>query len=150
MIYFCYMKDEPLELLQKVLRDKRYSVTRARQHVFELLLDHKPQSMHELNVRATGKIDRASLYRTISLFEHLGVVQRIYIGWKYKIELSDAFLHHHHHISCLTCGKIMAIQENIEIEQLINKLGQKYDITTDRHQLEIQGYCKACRTLQPH
>jgi len=100
--------------------------------------------MRELTERAGDAIDRASLYRTIDLFEKLGIVQRIYIGWKYKIELSDAFVHHHHHISCLGCGKIVAITEENEIERLIHDLAAKHGFTAENHQLEVRGYCQRC------
>lgn len=134
-----------MQILEKVLKDNGYSVTAPRRVVCELLHGQEPLSMHELNLRAQGKLDRASLYRTIGLFEQLGLVQRIYIGWKYKIELSDIFTHHHHHISCLGCGKIVAITEEDEIEALISRLASKHGFTAGSHQLEVRGYCPACK-----
>lgn len=104
--------------------------------------------MRDLALEAQGTIDRASLYRTIDLFERLGIVQRIYIGWKYKIELTDIFTHHHHHVSCLGCGKVVAITEETEIERLIHNLAAKHDFTAQNHQLEIRGYCKQCSAHQ--
>lgn len=100
--------------------------------------------MRDLTLRLGGQIDRASLYRTIDLFERLGIVQRIYIGWKYKIELSDIFTHHHHHISCLGCGKVVAITEENEIESLIHDLAARHGFSAQTHQLEIRGYCQQC------
>lgn len=101
--------------------------------------------MFELGKRLEGHIDRASLYRTITLFEKLGIVHRIYIGWKYKVELSDVFLHHHHHISCVTCGRIVALKEESQIEALLSQLARRYDFEAQGHQLEIQGICSDCR-----
>jgi len=100
--------------------------------------------MHDLAQRSKGVVDRASLYRTVHLFEQLGLVQRIYIGWKYKIELSDIFTHHHHHISCLGCGKVVAMTEEAEIEQLISQLAARHGFTAQSHQLEVRGYCPLC------
>lgn len=138
------MDVKSLEILQKVLKDGGYSLTAPRKFVCELLWNREPQSMRELTQQLNGQIDRASLYRTIDLFEKLGLVQRIYIGWKYKVELSDILTHHHHHISCLGCGKVVALHEDDEIEQLIKSLSSRHGITTQSHQLEIQGYCTAC------
>jgi Fur family ferric uptake transcriptional regulator len=138
------MKPEAVEMLHKILKDNDYSVTEARSLVFDLLWDQEPQSMHEIEVKVAGKIDRASIYRTINLFEQLGLVQRIIIGWKYKLELTDVFTNHHHHISCLGCGKVVSIKEDDEIEKMINSFSLKYKITVDRHQLEVQGYCEKC------
>lgn len=139
------MSADSKNLLQKILKDNGYSLTKPRQVVCGLLVGEGPQSMRDLVSRAAGQIDRASLYRTIALFEKLGIVQRIYIGWKYKIELSDIFTHHHHHISCLNCGKIVAITEEDKIEQLIDALAAKHNFTAQNHQLEIRGLCPDCQ-----
>lgn len=143
------MDAETSALLRKILKDNGYSTTEPRKVVCELLWNREPQSMRELAERARGKIDRASLYRTIGLFEKLGIVQRIYIGWKYKVELSDVFTHHHHHISCLGCGKIVAITEEDDIEQLIHDLAARHGFSAQTHQLEIRGYCKVCNHRMP-
>ncbi len=138
------MTDESLRLLQKVLKNNKYSLTEPRRVVCSLLWNAEPLSMHELSERSKGLIDRASLYRTVELFEKLGLVQRIYIGWKYKIELSDVLTHHHHHISCLDCGKIVAITEEEEIEAMIDSIAQRHGFVAANHQLEVRGYCAAC------
>jgi Fur family ferric uptake transcriptional regulator len=143
------MGTDKIRLLAKILKDAGYSVTAARKLVFELLYDDEPQSMHTLYERIGGKIDRASLYRVVNVFEQIGIVQRINIGWKYKLELTDVFNDHHHHISCMGCGKILAIKEDEQIESLIRTFSDRYEITAARHQLEIQGYCKKCLNKTP-
>jgi Fur family ferric uptake transcriptional regulator len=143
------MEQSPADLLWRILKQRGYSVTAPRKVVCELLWNREPQSMRELTERARGKLDRASLYRTIALFEKLGIVQRIYIGWKYKVELSDVFTHHHHHINCLGCGKIVAITEEDDIEQLIHDLAARHGFAAQTHQLEIRGYCTACSRRTP-
>ena len=76
--------------------------------------------MHDLIKRTKG-VDRASVYRAVRLFEQLGIVQRLNTGWKYKIELTDKFAEHHHHLTCLQCGKTIAMGES-ELEEMISKL----------------------------
>jgi Fe2+ or Zn2+ uptake regulation protein len=73
--------------LAALLRKNNSSLTKPRKAVFNLLLSKEPQSMQVLVKRAEGKVDRATVYRTIELFEELGIVHRLNIGWKYKIEL---------------------------------------------------------------
>jgi Fe2+ or Zn2+ uptake regulation protein len=145
MLEFISMDNGSKQLLGKILKDNGYSFTNARKLIIEKLWDVEPQSTHDLIKSLDDKIDRASLYRNITLFEKLGLIQRVYIGWKYKVELSDIFSSHHHHISCLDCGKIKAIHEETEIETFIHRLSNTYGITAERHQLEIQGYCSDCR-----
>lgn len=143
------MNEQDIELLRKVLKEHGQSLTTARRTICEALWDHEPQTMRQLIDRTQGKVNRASLYRTIELFEKLGLVNRIYIGWKYKIELSDTLTHHHHHVSCVQCGKVTAIREEQAVEKLIHALAQKYGVTPQQHQLEIQGVCTDCQTKAP-
>jgi Fe2+ or Zn2+ uptake regulation protein len=79
------------------------------------------------------------------MFEQVGIVQRVYVGWKYKIELTDIFSHHHHHISCLGCHKLIAIKEDEQIEKLIQELATAHQVVAISHQLEVQGYCTTCQ-----
>jgi len=139
------MNDQVKELLKETLSHNGYSITKPRQLVFELLWDQEPQSMHELHSKSRGQLDRVSLYRIITAFEQAGIVQRVYVGWKYKLELTDIFLHHHHHISCLGCGKLVAIKEDAKIETLIKELAASNNFLASNHQLEVQGYCQDCQ-----
>lgn len=134
--------------LQRILRERGYSVTRQRLLLFEALTNQEPMTMHELYGHLQGKLDRASAYRTVSLFETLGIVRRINIGWKYKLELSDTFTEHHHHLSCLHCHRVVPINEE-ELEKFVAALAAKHDFIPYDHQIEIQGYCAACVSSAP-
>lgn len=137
------MKEE--KLLRKILEDGGYKITKGRLHLFRLFhTHHEPQTMAEI-VAMSKEIDRVSVYRIIELYEKLGIVRRITIGWKYRLELSDIFLNHHHHISCLGCGRIVAIKEDDDIENLIKRLGETSGFRQISHQLELQGYCSNCQ-----
>jgi Fe2+ or Zn2+ uptake regulation protein len=126
-----------------ILRDNGLSITKQRLFVFELLIGKEPLGMYELYELAKGQLDRASLYRIIAVFEELSIVQRINIGWKYKVELSDKFAEHHHHMTCLKCHNVIAINEN-ELETLITQLASSYAFKPTEHQVEVQGLCAAC------
>jgi Fur family ferric uptake transcriptional regulator len=127
-----------------ILKANGYSLTKQRALVFDILEDTEPMSMHELYTLAKNKLDRASLYRIIDLYEKLGIVQRVNIGWKYKVELSDKFNEHHHHLTCLSCGKIIPINEN-DLESFMDGLAQAHHFKPENHQVEIQGYCFECQ-----
>jgi len=134
-------KDTRIAML---LRGNGLSVTRQRLTVFELLEGNEPLTMHELQELAGDRLDRASLYRTVAIFEKLGIARRVNIGWKYKIELSDTFSEHHHHLTCLGCHKVIPINER-ELEVFINSLSARYEFEPVEHQIELQGYCATCR-----
>jgi len=130
--------------LQTILQENGYSVTRQRLLVFDLLTNQEPMTVYELAERAAGRLDRASIYRIVTVFEQIGVVQRINIGWKYKIELSDKFAEHHHHLTCLQCGNVIPISGE-ELEGFVSKLATEHEFNVIEHQVELQGYCKQCR-----
>lgn len=136
------MSDGP-DQLKSHLKSHGYSLTHARQTVFSALLNKEPQTMDKL-VTACPGIDRASVYRTISLFEKTGVVQRLQIGWKYKLELSDNFHHHHHHLTCSSCGKVIPFNESKDFEHSLRVIADSHSFQMQGHQLEIQGICDLC------
>lgn len=133
-----------LDQLQSTLKVRGLHQTQARERVFTALLDQEPQTMQQI-VSGCPDIDRTSVYRTIKLFEQLGIVQKLQIGWKYKIELTDAFHSHHHHLSCMRCGKIISFEEGDKLEQLLKTIAQDHQFDMREHQLEIQGLCGNCR-----
>lgn len=138
------MKEE--KLLRKILEDGGYKITKGRLYVFNLLrTHHEPQTMAHLVASSAGSVDRVSVYRIVELYEKLGIVNRIAIGWKYKLELSDIFLDHHHHISCIGCGRMVAIKEESRLEGLVNELSEVAGFVLTSHQIELQGLCSHCQ-----
>lgn len=136
--------NDALQLFEKILRNNSLHVTAARKTVFYALWDKEPQTIRDIEKTVASSIDRTSIYRAIELFGRLGIIHRIQLGWKYKIELSDIFVEHHHHISCLGCGKITAVHEDTQIENLISQISELHGFNQPTHQLEIQGYCTTC------
>lgn len=136
-----------LEDLKALLQKNGASLTKPRKLVFDLLLNQEPQTMQVLVQRAKAKIDRATVYRTIELFERLGVVNRLNVGWKYKIELSDKFLGHHHHFYCANCGRSYELKPNPILETMIDSITTKDGFTPKAHNLEVSGICPNCRSI---
>lgn len=116
--------------------------------VFDMLLrsGHEPISMnHLLSAESASYGDRTSIYRAVKLFEKIGIVQRRYTGWKYKLELSDEFHGHHHHLTCTICGRTEVTADDAELVNSLQKLTENYGFEITEHRLEIRGICKACR-----
>lgn len=131
------------EDLSSVLRQRGYSVTRPRQVVFEALSGNGPLTTADLIKTINKRIDKVSVYRTIKLFEEIGIIQRLSFGFKYKLELSDRFSEHHHHLTCISCGKVTDINK-YELESFINSIASDKGFSPSSHQIEIQGYCQSC------
>ena len=139
------MRDLLIDNLRALLKKDGYSLTQSRRAVFGLLLDQEPQSMQVLIKRAEGKVNRATVYRIIELFERLGIVHRLNIGWKYKVELSDVFHSHHHHFYCVACGRAYPLEPNPMLETMIDSNISQAGFSPRGHQLEIYGLCPNCQ-----
>jgi len=135
---------EPLVQLTNHLKKAGFSLTKPRRQVFEALQNTEPQTMAALIAGCVG-VDRASIYRTVLLFERLNIVQRLQIGWKYKLELTGDFIHHHHHLSCVHCGNVTALPDDPVLEQQLHQLAVNQNFLPSDHQLEIRGLCVNCR-----
>jgi Fur family ferric uptake transcriptional regulator len=135
---------DPTDQLQKTLKERGFSLTAVRKTTFEALQDSEPLTMQELVSRCQD-FDRASIYRTVMLFEQLGIVQRLQIGWKYKLELTDSFIHHHHHLTCIHCGVVTPLPEDATLEKRLQVLSTLQGFVPHDHQLEIRGLCRNCR-----
>ena len=103
--------------------------------------------MNELVRLLTPDIDRVSVYRTIELFVRLGIAQKVYVGWKYRIELTEEYSDHHHHLLCTTCGTLTNIRNEQTIEAQILEVASRHGYKLQAHQLEIQGLCPKCALL---
>jgi len=132
--------------LQQHLKSHGYSVTKSRYIVFAALENKEAITMADLVSACGEQLDRATVYRTITLFEELAIVQRLQIGWKYKLELTDSFSRHHHHLTCTKCGAVTALSEDKPLEDRMNELAELYRFKPSDHQIEIRGLCHACQT----
>lgn len=143
------MSTEDISNFRKIVSSNGYRITDAREATFKLLVSTEPQSIREIIAKAKqNNVDRVSVYRNIELFEKLGIVHRIYIGWKYKVELSDEFMAHHHHLSCLGCGKIIDIQDEKHIDRFVEDIANSVGFKPRRHIFEVDGYCKNCQKVK--
>lgn len=135
------------DLYHQKLKTAQASNTAARAAVFEALYNsgHEPLTMHQLVELTEDKADRASVYRSVKLLESIGIIRRLHIGWKYKLELSDDFHGHHHHLTCTNCGSTHATHDDEDFEELLRGLAAKHGYTITDHQLDIRGLCSNCQ-----
>lgn len=130
--------------LANILKQNGLNITDQRQTIFDVLGGCESLSMNELVKKTAGSMDRASVYRNVSTFEKLGIVQRINFGWKYRIELSETFAGHHHHLVCTKCLTILPIDTR-DLEDFIDQVADQHGFMAKTHQIEIQGLCSKCK-----
>lgn len=135
--------NKELGAFRQLLKRSGNFATGPRLLLFETLQTHPALTIGQL-IKYLSKYDQATVYRNIKLFEELGIISRLRLGWESKLELSDKFQHHHHHITCTKCGSVITLKEDPLLEKRLAVLAQKYEFVQSDHQIEIKGVCKNC------
>jgi Fur family ferric uptake transcriptional regulator len=130
-------------VVRQYLQEQHCHWTLPRSLVFSALLKG-PASLPELAERLRKDIDRSSVYRTIELFEELGIAHRIWSGQKSVLELTDRFSAHHHHFVCERCGKLIDFDDT-RLESAIASSARSLGLSATHHHLELFGLCTGCR-----
>lgn len=92
-----------------------------------------------------ARIGYATVYRTLKLFTECGIAaERNFGDGPSRYELSDTSTNHHHdHLICVECGKIIEFH-NERIEELQEATADKLGFTIKSHKHEIYGLCADC------
>ena len=137
------MPSTEFERFKKVLKASGNSVTKPRMRLFGLLQDSPALTMNQIIAELPAH-DRVTAYRNVRLLEHLGILTSVRIGALTRVELSDRFQHHHHHMTCINCGKVLVLKDNIAIEKEIERISGGTGFIITDHALEIRGVCQGC------
>jgi Fur family ferric uptake transcriptional regulator len=97
----------------------------------------------ELDHRLDG-VGRATVYRAIEQLEELGLVQRIDIGGESSaFEKVDPRGHHHHHLVCNVCGRVIPFEDDA-LERSIHSLSARDGFRVESHDITLRGTCSRC------
>ena len=128
----------------QLLRTHSVNVTAVRLAIFRTLLKSDTTLKNGEVASRTPSVNRASVYRTLELFDRLGVTTTLVRGWTPFIELAEPFKPHHHHLICERCDVVTAITSE-EIEKLIHQLAKMHSFAPSSHHFEIKGLCESCQ-----
>ncbi|MEN9059897.1 MULTISPECIES: Fur family transcriptional regulator [Ponticoccus] len=106
--------------------------------VLDVASDHP--DVEELYARASAqdpKISLATVYRTVKLFEEIGIVERVDFG-DGRARYEDAERDHHDHLIDLDTGQIIEFVDE-EIEALQEKIARKLGYRLTGHRMELYG-----------
>jgi Fur family transcriptional regulator, ferric uptake regulator len=97
----------------------------------------------EIDSKLPG-VGRATVYRALEQLEELGLVQRIDLGGDAAgYERVDPTGHHHHHIVCERCGRVVAFEDE-RLEKAILALEKRADFDVSSHDVTLRGRCETC------
>lgn len=119
----------------KKLTKLGYKLTKPRLKVLKFLEKEKclisARKVHD----RIKTVDRASIYRTLNLFEKLRIVH-VEISEKEKLYCLEN--HPHHHIICRKCG----YTEDFECKK--SEFIKPNNFSNIQHQLTLTGVCNSC------
>jgi Fur family ferric uptake transcriptional regulator len=119
--------------------------TRQRQMLLELIrqanghIDAK--KLFELAVAKDSRISLATVYRSLSLFTKLELIDEKRLGQArcyYEIKHSIQ----HQHLICSRCEKV--IDFNCPLSEMISDVKQENGFTVTKAEVYLEGYCSEC------
>jgi len=134
-------------LFRDLIKEKKLRMSHPRllvyQELFGAIRPLSPQELYQNLLKKEKRVGLTSIYRSLELFESLGMVFKLMNGSnvKYKLcELED----HHHHIVCKNCGNVVELNF-CDISKWSKKVTESTGYQVTDHQLNFYGFCKACR-----
>lgn len=93
--------------------------------------------------RVNPHIGYATVYRTMKLLTECGLaVERHFREGEARYEGTEG--HHHDHLICEGCGKIVEFEEP-QIEELQAQVARRLGFELSGHKMELYGRCADCR-----
>lgn len=133
--------------LDDELRARGYRVTRPRRAVFDVLDEagtHLTVETITERLRATGtSVDLASVYRTLSLFEELGIARTSRLGDTDAGQWELAHPDEHFHLVCEHCGSIDHHVGSL-VAQVEQHLSDGHGFQVREIELVVTGRCSRC------
>lgn len=134
----------------KVFKENGYRLTTQRKIVLDILIEYKEEHLSIKEIFDKVKeiyphIGMATVYRTILLFEKVGIVQSIFLNNDYmRYQLKNPQeKHFHHHVVCEYCGAVFDIQDDL-LELLEEQVFIQKGFTVTNHKVVLIGICKEC------
>lgn len=136
-----------IALFRNLFREKKLSLSHPRLLTYQELSNAvSPLSSLELYqnlLKKSKKIGLTSIYRSLGLFESLGIVFKITNGSSVKYKLCE-LENHHHHIICKACGNVVEL-DFCDISDWSKKVTEVTGYQVVDHQLNFFGFCKDCK-----
>ena len=141
------------ERFKKLLRENGLKVTSQRLMILEALIKRPDkhltaEEIYELVKAENPDIGLATIYRTIQLLSELNLIDKLNLGdgqVRYEIGQldKDHNIHHHHHLICLNCDKILTFEDDL-LDQLEDTIEETMGFRVVDHEVKLFGYCSEC------
>ena len=95
--------------------------------------------------RVNPRISLATVYRAMKVLTDCKLATaRHFLDGQTRYERDEPDGHHHDHLICLDCGKIVEFVDP-RIESLQNLVAKRHGFVVREHKMELYGLCAACK-----
>jgi Fur family ferric uptake transcriptional regulator len=102
------------------------------------------EDLYWLVQKQDPSVGHTTVYRTLKLLAEAGLAREVRFG-DGKTYYEHHYNHEHHdHLICTECGKIIEFF-SAEIEDLQDKMAEKYGFRLTNHSLRMWGVCEDCQ-----
>lgn len=137
------------------LKAKESKLTTRRELILRVLLENKgkhlsAEEIYNLVKCEASDVGLATVYRALELFQEFSLIHAIDFGdgrKRYEFGMKEGQDHHHHHLVCTKCGKIIEVNEDL-LEELEKRVSKKHNFAITDHQLKIFGVCSQCAEVK--
>jgi Fur family transcriptional regulator, ferric uptake regulator len=137
------------EAIKELLKKNHMSVTDSRLQILDMFFQAPGALEHaDIEKKASDKIDRVTIYRTLQTFEEKGIIHTIPTAdnsVKYALCKHNCEEGHHHdnhvHFVCDNCGKTICLDDVLVPEV---KLPQGFQ--PHQSNMVVNGFCSDCRS----
>lgn len=140
-----------IEQATQVLKENNFKITKQRRAMIDFLVGNATQkfvdvtSIDDFMRKTFPKMSHNTIYRNISEFANLGIVERQVQGDRASVKFQCDFQHeHHHHFICSNCGKVIELKDCPLSPEITNQLA---GCKVTGHLFQIYGLCPQCANL---
>ena len=142
-----------LKDLREKLSERGYKMTPQRKEILKIFVEQRgshhmsAEDVYSILREDDSEIGLATVYRALDLLSELGILVRLDFGdgcARYELNTADPKIHHHHHLICLKCKKVIEFEEDL-LDELEERVAAKSDFKILNHEVKFFGYCSECR-----
>ncbi len=142
-----------LKDLRAKLYERGYKMTPQREEILKIFVEHSDyhhmsaEDVYGILQQRESEIGLATVYRALDLLSELGILVKMEFGdgcARYELNTADPNVHHHHHLICVKCRKVIEFEEDL-LDDLEADIAEKSGFQILNHEVKFFGYCKDCR-----
>ena len=142
-----------LDDLRGKLSERGYKMTPQRKEILRIFVEHSDfhhmsaEDVYCILQKRESEIGLATVYRALDLLSELGILVKVEFGdgcARYELNTADPNVHHHHHLICIKCKRVIEFEEDL-LDDLEENIAAKSGFQILNHEVKFFGYCKDCR-----